>query len=455
MLKKNEEYIVDIIDNGFQGEGIAKIDGITVFIDQAIKGEKIKIKILKVQTNFAYGKIIEILEKSNNRIDEDCSTYKRCGGCNLRHIKYQETLNIKKAVVENCMYKALKREVKVNDVIGMENSLYYRNKLQYPVGVNKEQKQIMGVYSSRTHNIIPTEECFIQNKECQIIANDIFKFVQENNISAYNEETLKGTLRHIIIRIGVKTNEILVTLVLNDNNLKKEKELVEFLSKKYENIRSIVKNFNTKNTNVILGHKTEVIYGDGYIYDILGDYKFKISPLSFYQVNPIQTEILYNTAIKSVGVGVLDDPNNNIALDLYCGIGTIGIFASKYFKKVYGIEIVKQAIEDAKYNAQINNINNIEFFAGDVEKILPKIIKMDNLKPNVVFVDPPRKGLDKKTVEVLKELQPSKIIYISCNPATLARDIALLEEKYELKNVQPVDMFPFTRTYRMCNSTKV
>ena len=446
MLKKNEEYIVDIIDNGFQGEGIAKIDGITVFIDQAIKGEKIKIKILKVQTNFAYGKILEILEKSNNRIEEECTTYKRCGGCNLRHIKYEETLNIKKTVVENCMYKALKREVKVNDVIGMKNPLYYRNKLQYPVGIDKEQNVIMGVYSSRTHNIIPTEECFIQNKECQIIANDIFKFIKQNNISAYNEETLKGTIRHIIIRIGVKTNEVLVTLVLNDNNFKKEKELVEFLTEKNKNIKSIVKNFNKKNTNVILGDKTEVIYGDGYIYDILGDYKFKISPLSFYQVNPIQTDILYNTAINNVGAGTVSARQNDIALDLYCGIGTIGIFASKYFKKVYGIEIVEQAIEDAKHNAKINNIDNTEFFAGDVEKVLPKIIERDNIKPNVVFVDPPRKGLDKKTIGLLQELEPSKIIYISCNPATLARDISLLEEKYELKTVQPVDMFPFTRT---------
>ena len=446
MLKKNEEYIVEIIDNGFQGEGIAKIDGITIFVDQAIKGEKIKIKILKVQTNFAYGKIIEILEKSNNRTDEDCSTYKRCGGCNLRHINYQETLNIKKAVVENCMYKALKREVEVNDVIGMDNPLYYRNKLQYPVGTDKENNIIMGVYSSRTHNIIPTKECFIQNKECQIIANDIFEFIKENKISAYNEETLKGTLRHIIIRIGVKTNEVLVTLVLNDNNLKKEKDLIEFLTKKHTNIKSIVKNFNTKNTNVILGDKTEVIYGDGYIYDILGDYKFKISPLSFYQVNPLQTEILYNTAINS-----LDNKNDDIALDLYCGIGTIGIFASKYFKKVYGIEIVEQAIEDAKYNAKMNNIDNIEFFAGDVEKVLPKIIERDNLKPNIVFVDPPRKGLDNKTINLLKELQPSKIIYISCNPATLARDISLLEEKYELKTVQPVDMFPYTSHVECCS----
>lgn len=262
MLKKNDEYVVDIIDNGFQGEGIAKIDRMTVFVDKAIKGEKAKIKILKVQTNFAYGKIIEILEKSNNRTNEDCDTYKRCGGCNLRHIKYQETLNIKKTVVENCLYKALKRAIKVSDVIGMENALYYRNKLQYPVGEKSDNKPIMGVYSSRTHNIIPTSECFIQNKKCQIIANDIFEFVKENNITAYNEETLKGTLRHIIIRIGVKTDEVLVTLVVNDNNFKKEKELVEFLTQKHENIKSIVKNFNTKNTNVILGDKTEVIYGE-------------------------------------------------------------------------------------------------------------------------------------------------------------------------------------------------
>lgn len=446
MLKKNEEYLIDIIDNGFQGEGIAKIDGMTVFIDKAIKGEKVKIKILKVQTNFAYGKIIEILKKSEARVDEeDCATYKRCGGCNLRHIKYEETLNIKKAIVENCLYKALKRDIKVNDVIGMKNPLYYRNKLQYPVGIGKDKKSIMGIYSSRTHDIISAEECFIQNKECQYIANDIFKFIKENDIEAYNEKTLKGTVRHIIVRIGVKTDQVLVTLVLNDNNFKKEKELVEFLTKKHKNIKSIVKNFNTKNTNVILGEKTEVIYGDGYIYDILGDYKFKISPLSFYQVNPIQTEILYNTAINFVGADDSVCPlNSNIALDLYCGIGTIGIFASKYFKKVYGIEIVEQAIEDAKYNAKINNIDNIEFFAGDVEKILPQIIEKDNIKPNIVFVDPPRKGLDKVAVQILQELKPSKIIYISCNPATLARDIALLEENYNIGEVQPVDMFPYT-----------
>ena len=442
MLKKNEEYIVNIIDNGFHGEGIAKIEGITIFVDYAMKGEIIKIKILKIQKNFAYGKIIEIIEKSPVRTEADCITYNRCGGCNLRHIKYNETLKIKKAIVQNCMNKALKREIKINNVIGMENPLHYRNKLQYPLGLDNQRNPVMGVFSARTHNIIPTEKCFIQNEKCEEIAKDIFEFIKRNNISTYDEKTLKGTVRHIVIRIGIKTNEILVTLVLNDNKLK-DKELVQYIIKKHPEVKTIVKNFNTKNTNVILGDKTEVIYGEGYIYDILGDYKFKISPLSFYQVNPLQTEILYNTAIQFAEA---NNSNNqdNIALDLYCGIGTIGIFAAKHFKKIYGIEIIEEAIKDAKENAKINKIENAEFYAGDVEKLLPKIIEKENIKPNVVFVDPPRKGLDTKTIGVLKELKPEKIIYISCNPATLARDLALLDETYEIKEVQPIDMFPFT-----------
>ncbi len=438
MLKKNEEYIVDIIDNGFQGEGIAKIDGITVFIDQAIKGEKIKIKILKVQKNFAYGKIIELIKKSKTRVEADCSTYNRCGGCNLRHIEYKETLNIKKSIVQNCMNKALKKEVKINDVIGMKNPLHYRNKLQYPLGMNEQNNPVMGVFSARTHNIIPTEKCFIQNEKCEEIAKDIFEFIKQNNISVYNEKMLKGTVRHIVIRIGIKTNEILVTLVINEDKLE-DKKLVEYITKRHPEIKSIVKNFNTKNTNVILGDKTKVIYGDGYIYDILEDYKFKISSLSFYQVNPIQTEILYNTAIKYAG-----DNSDKTALDLYCGIGTIGIFAAKHFKKIYGIEIVEEAIKDAKENAKINKIENAEFYAGDVEEVLPKIIEKENIEPSVVFVDPPRKGLDNKTIKVLKGLKPEKIIYISCNPSTLARDLALLDEDYDIKEIQPVDMFPFT-----------
>ncbi len=449
MLEKNQVYEVEIIDDGYQGEGIAKIENFPVFIQGAIKGEKVQIKILKVQTNFAYGKIINIIEPAENRVEAECTEYSKCGGCNLRHISYNYTLKIKKAIVENCLYKALNRKIEVQDVIGMNIPMFYRNKLQYPVGLNKEGQAVMGVYSSRTHNIVPVSNCYIQNEKCNKIANDIFKFIKENNISVYNEQTLKGTVRHIVIRIGVKTNEILVTIVVNDKNFRKEKKFVEYLTDKYSNIKTIVKNYNTKNTNVILGNKNEIIFGSGYIYDILGEYKFKISPLSFYQVNPIQTEILYNTAIQSVGASSAR-PKKDIALDLYCGIGTIGIFASKKFKKVYGIEIVEQAIEDAKENAKINNVDNIEFYAGDVEKVLPQILEKIEDKPNVVFVDPPRKGLDNKTIQVLKNLQPEKIIYISCNPATLARDLKELEEKYEIKKVQPVDMFPYTSHVECC-----
>lgn len=442
MIKKNEEYIVDIIDNGFQGEGIAKIEGITVFIDQAIKGEKIKIKILKVQKNFAYGKIIEFIEKSNTRVEPDCSTYNKCGGCNLRHIEYSKTLKIKKAIVQNCMNKALKREIEINDVIGMENPLHYRNKLQYPLGLDEQNNPVMGVFSARTHNIIPTEKCFIQNEKCQEIAKDIFEFIKQNNVSVYDEKTLKGTIRHIVIRIGIKTNEILVTLVVNDDKLK-DKELVQYITKKHPEIKSIVKNFNTKNTNVILGDKTEVIYGTGYIYDILGEYKFKISPLSFYQVNPVQTEILYNTAMQFAGVNETAN-KNNIALDLYCGIGTIGIFASKYVNKVYGIEIVPQAIEDAKENAKINDVKNIEFICGDVEVAFDELINKEKIVPSAIIVDPPRKGLDNKTVENIAKIKPAKLVYISCNPATMVRDLTKLENIYNIKAIQPVDMFPWT-----------
>lgn len=442
MLEKNQIYEVEIIDNGYQGEGIAKIDNFPIFIQGVIKGEQVEIKILKVLSNFAYAKILKIIKPSEYRIDADCKDFSKCGGCNLRHIKYDYTLEIKKVAVENCLYKALNRKLKVNDVIGMDKPLHYRNKLQYPVGLDKDKNPVMGVYSERTHNIVPVSNCYIQNEICNKIAKDIFEFIKDNNISAYNEKTLKGTVRHIAIRIGVKTNEILITLVVNDNNFKKEKQLVEYLTAKNPNIKSIVKNYNTKNTNVILGNRNEIIYGSGYIYDILGEYKFKISPLSFYQVNPIQTEILYSTAIKYANAELTQ--KNDIALDLYCGIGTIGIFASKYFKKVYGIEIVEQAIEDAKENAQINNVDNIEFYAGDVEKVLPQILENIEEKPKVVFVDPPRKGLDNKTIEILKTLKPEKIVYISCNPATLARDLKQLEEKYEIKEVQPVDMFPYT-----------
>ena len=437
-IKKNGEYIVDIIDYGMDGEGVAKINNFTIFIPNSMKGEKVKIIIVKVLSSHAYGKVIEILEKSPYRMESDCSTYKRCGGCDLRHIDYEETLNIKQDMVQNLVNKTLKNKIQVNKTIGMGNPYHYRNKAQYPVGLNKQNEKVVGVFAKRTHEIIPMKDCFIQNTISQKIAFAIQKFIQEKEISVYNEETLEGLLRHIVIRVGIRTHEIMCILVINGKKIPCENELVEMLVKTY-NVKTVVKNINTKNTNVILGHENIVIHGDGYIYDILGDYTFKISPMSFYQVNPVQAEVLYNTAIEMSNLSKED-----ILFDLYCGIGTIGIFASPYVKKVYGIEIVEQAIEDAKENAKINNIQNIEFFAGDAPKIFSNLMEKKQVYPDVIIVDPPRKGLDNNTVNNILAVKPKKVVYISCNPATMVRDIKQLEEKYEIKEIQPVDMFPFT-----------
>lgn len=438
-VEKNKEYIVDIIDQGYEGEGIAKIDNFTIFIEGTIKGEKCKILIVKVTTSHAFGKLIEILENSKYRVETDCGTYKRCGGCNLRHIDYEETLNIKQNTVQNLVSKTLNNKINVNMTIGMGNPYNYRNKAQYPVGLDKNNEPVMGVYAKRTHEIIPMRDCMIQNPLSEQIANFVFHFFIQNNIPIYNEKNGKGLLRHIVIKVGIRTHEVMCILVLNGKELKKEKELVKLLIKEFPEVKTVVKNINVKNTNVILGNENEVIYGDGYIYDKLGDYTFKISPMSFYQINPVQTEVLYNTAIEMANLS-----KTETLFDLYCGIGTIGIFASPYVKKVYGIEIVKQAIEDAKENASINDIRNIEFFAGDVEKIFEDVLKKNSDKPDVIFVDPPRKGLDKHTIENILNVEPKKIIYISCNPASLVRDLKLLEEKYDVREIQPVDMFPFT-----------
>ena len=438
MLKKNEEYIVEIIDNGYQGEGIAKIDGMTIFIDNVLKGEKVKIKILKVLKTQGYAKVIEILEQSASRNDSDCSSYGKCGGCNLRHMNYQATLDLKKNIVETDLKKFGIDNVEVKKCIGMEKPYNYRNKLQYPVGMSKEGPE-MGVFAKRSHRIIPNENCHIQNKLTQAIAKDVFQFIKENNIPVYNEEDRTGEIRHIYLRIGVKTNEVMLVLVSNKRKITKEAELVKFITNKYTEIKTVVKNINTKSTNVILGQENEVLFGDGYITDELLGVTFKISPMSFYQVNPVQTEKLYTAAIEGAKL-----TGKETIFDLYCGIGTIGICALKHAKYLYGIETVPQAIEDAKENAKINNIENAEFIVGNVEDELPKLIQEKNIKPDVVFIDPPRKGCDNVAIETLLKIKTKKIVYISCNPATLARDLAKLKEKYEIKEVQPVDMFPFS-----------
>lgn len=440
-IEKNKEYIVDIIDNGFQGEGIAKIEGFTVFIPNAIKGERVKILIVKALTSHAFGKIVEIIEPSENRKESDCNTYKRCGGCSLRHIKYEETLIMKQNAVQSLVNKTLKTNIKVQETLGMENPFHYRNKAQYPIGKDKEGKPVIGVFAHRTHEIIPIQKCYIQNEETEKLAKFVFDFIVKNKISIYDEKTGKGLVRHIVTKIGIKTNEIMCIIVLNGRKIPNEESLVKEITRNFDNVKTIIKNINTKNTNVILGRENINLYGDGYINDKLGEFIFKISPLSFYQVNPIQAEKLYNIGVESAGI-----TKNDIVFDLYCGIGTISLFMAKYAKKVYGIEIVEEAIEAAKENAITNNINNTEFIAGDVENILDDLLNKKNIIPDIIMVDPPRKGLDNKSVENILEIKPKKLVYISCNPATLVRDLSKLEEIYHINQIKPVDMFPFTRT---------
>lgn len=439
-VEKNKEYKVEIIDNGFEGEGIAKINDFTIFIPGTIKGEIVRILIVKVLSSYAYGKVLEIIEKSEDRQEADCDTYKRCGGCDLRHIKYNKTLEMKQNMVQSLVNKTLKNNIVVKNTIGMEKPYYYRNKLIYPVGTDENGKIYAGIYANRTHTIIKPKECLIQDKESQEIVRTIEKILNKYNITAYDEKTKQGLIRNILIKKGFKTNDILVVFILNKEVLPHEKEIVEELKNEYKNIVSIVKNINSKNTNVVLGDRNINIFGNGFLYDYLEDFKFKISPNSFYQVNPVQAEVLYNIGVKEAGIS-----NKDTVFDLYCGIGTISLFMSKYAKKVYGVEIVKQAIEDAKINAKLNNIENVEFFSGDCEKVVDDLINVKNIIPDIVMVDPPRKGLDNNTVNNLLKIESKKIVYISCNPATMVRDLEKLEGKYEIKFIQPVDMFPFTK----------
>lgn len=438
-INKNKEYIVDIIDNGYEGEGIAKINDFTLFIPGAIKGEKVKVIIVKVLSSHAFGKIVEIINTSNSRKEVDCTTYRRCGGCNLRHINYADTLNIKREIVQNLVNKTLKNEVNVKETIGMDKPFYYRNKAQYPVGKDKENKPVMGVFANRTHEIIPINKCYIQNEQTEEIAKYAFELWNKNNLSIYDEKTRKGLLRHIVTKIGIKTNEIMLILVINGDKFKDEEGFVRNIINRYPNVKTIVKNINTKNTNVILGDKNVKLYGDGYIKDRLGEYTFKISPLSFYQVNPIQAEKLYNIGVQAAKIN-----KNDVVFDLYCGIGTISIFMAKYAKEVYGIEIVDEAVKMAEENASLNKVENTKFISGDVEIVLDELINIKHIIPDVIMIDPPRKGLDNKSIENIMKIRPNRFVYISCNPATLVRDLAKFENMYDVQEIQPVDMFPWT-----------
>lgn len=434
MIKKNDDLEVNISDIGYEGEGIAKIDGYTTFVKGGLKGEKVKIKMLKVNKDYGFAKLVEVLEKSEERDEPICSVFGKCGGCSLQHINYEAQLDYKTNTVRNTLRKALGYDVDVEQTIGMGIPYNYRNKAQYPV-VDDE----IGFFAGRTHALIENEKCYIQNETSDKLAKDAFKILRKYNISSYNEKSGKGCLRHIITRIGIHTGELMLVLVTNEKNIKHKDEIVSELTKEYPTLKSIIQNVNMQNTNVILGNECVILYGQEYITDILGEYKFKISPLSFYQVNPVQTEVLYNIAKEYANL-----QGTETVFDLYSGIGTISIFIADNAKKVYGVEVVEQAVFDAKENAEINEIRNVEFIQGEAEVIVPEMYK-EGKKADVVFVDPPRKGCDEKLLETIKEMKAQKVVYISCNPATLARDLKYLTDNgYEIKKVQPVDMFPQT-----------
>ena len=443
MVEKNKEYILDIIAQGYEGEGIAKIDNtFPVFIEGALVGEKVKVKIVKSKKSFAYGKLVEVMEQSKERCTSECGIYKKCGGCKLQHSTYKEQLKFKHERVKDCISKIGKLdESLVKFPLGMEEPWRYRNKVQLPIGlVNGELK--IGFFAPRSHEIIDMETCLIQDEVADKVVQLTREWIKKNNIKPYNVDGKydeSGILRHVMIRRGFKTDEVMVVLVTNGAKLPNKDEFIKLMVDNIPGIKSIVQNINSKPTNVILGQECITLWGEPTISDYIGDFKFNISPLSFFQVNPIQTEVLYGKALEYAELS-----GDETVFDAYCGTGTITLFLSQKAKKVYGVEIIPQAIENANINAKENNVDNVEFFVGESEIVIPDLINK-GIKADVVVVDPPRKGCDVKLLNAITNINAERIVYVSCDPSTLARDLAILEENgYKTTTVQPVDMFPHT-----------
>lgn len=433
-MRKNDIYVGKVSDYTHDGLGVVKIDNFPIFIEDVIEGEKVEFKILKLKKNIGYGKALKIIEKSEKRIDNIPKT----SGANLVHMSYDEQLRFKTKKVQNVMNKTLGKDVvTVLSTLGMENGYHYRNKSVIPVQKVGEEVR-MGYYKPRSHDVVNIEKCFIQYDEHNKLMNEVRSLIKELNLSIYDEQSHKGDLRHIMFRTNSTKNEIMIGIVAT----KKFSLLDEFVRKISElddRVVSIMLNINDRKTNVIFGEKTENLFGRDYITDTLDDIEFKISLRSFYQVNPIQTQVLYNKALE-----LAELKESDTIIDAYCGIGTISLFAAKKVKKVYGIEIVEAAVLDAKENAKNNNIENAEFLLGKSEEVIKKLISQD-VKIDAVIVDPPRKGCEESFLRDLAAMDIKKIVYVSCNPATLARDMEIMKNLgYNLYDVQPVDMFPET-----------
>lgn len=437
-FKKNDVVTVEIQDMGHDGEGIGKAEGYTLFIKDAVIGDLVEAKVMKAGKNYGYARLLKVLRPSKDRAEPPCPCARACGGCQLQALSYEKQLEFKEKKVRGNLERIGGfSDFVIEKVIGMEEPWRYRNKAQYPVGKDKDGKIITGFYAGRTHSIIPNRDCLLGAEVNEEILNRVLAYMEENHTEPYDESTGKGLVRHILIRYGFKTGEIMVCLIINGRKLPGAEKLTAAL-REIPGMTGISLNVNTKRNNVILGEEVIPLWGQEYITDYIGDVKYQISPLSFYQVNPVQTEKLYETALEYAGL-----TGKETVWDLYCGIGTISLFLAKKAKKVYGVEIVPPAIEDARKNAAINGIENAEFYVGRAEDVLPEKYEKDGIFADVIVVDPPRKGCDEAVIQTMLKMRPEKIVYVSCDPATLARDLKkLCEEMYEVKRVAVCDMFP-------------
>ena len=448
-MNKNDIVTVEITDIGVSGEGIGHVDGYTLFIKDAVIGDVVEAKVMKAKKNYGYARLMKVITPSEYRVEPKCAFARRCGGCQIQEMSYDRQLVFKDQKIRGNLeriggFTKDQIDTVMQPVVGMEHPFGYRNKAQFPFGTDKEGNPITGFYAGRTHDIIANTDCALgveQNKE---ILEIILQYMRENKIKSYDEKTGKGLIRHALIRYGFKTKEIMVCLVINGKKLPKAERLIEKLIQ-IEGMTSITISPNTRRDNVIMGDSYEILWGQGYITDYIGNVKYQISPLSFYQVNPVQTEKLYGLALEYA-----DLKGDETVWDLYCGIGTISLFLAQKAKQVYGVEIVPQAIDDAKENAKINAIDNAEFFVGKAEEVLPEYYAEYEREHNgetahadVIVVDPPRKGCDETLLETIVKMQPEKVVYVSCDSATLARDLKYLcANGYEIRMCRGVDQFP-------------
>ena len=436
-VNKNEKIEVTIEDLTHDGAGVAKVDGYPLFIPGTLPGEVATVHVLKTLKKYGFAKLVHVIEPSPSRVTPPCPVFPTCGGCQLQHLSYEGQLKQKRKSVRDVMDRIAKLpDVPVHAVKGMDEPWRYRNKSQIPFDTEND-RIIAGFYKARTHQIVDTDVCLIQTEEADELMNMLKYKLQQLGIETYDERTHKGMLRHLIVRKARQTGQVMVVLVTRHKKFPQSEAVVDLIRKELPGVTSIMQNINTANTNVIMGNETISLYGTDVIIDRIGDTEFEISARSFYQVNPVQTEVLYQQALDYAGL-----TGNETVIDAYCGIGTISLFLARQAKEVYGVEIVPQAIKDAKRNAELNGIENTHFEAGLAEEIIPKWYSQGK-RFDVLVVDPPRKGCDEKLLETILAQKPKKVVYVSCNPGTLARDLRILEDGgYRTKEIQPVDMFP-------------